>query len=62
MHQEPNILSQLYMDYNEWQCIKIHNGAEDNMQQIQSVVEEAGLCIPGPSQGKSQNFRYIQRY
>ena len=27
-------------------AIKIHNGAEDNMQQLQSPVEEADLCIP----------------
>ena len=45
-HEEPTILSQLCMDNNEWQCIKIHNGAEDNMQQLESPVEEADLRIP----------------
>ena len=44
--EEPTILSQLCMDNNEWQCIEIHNGAEDNMQQLQSPVEEADLRIP----------------
>ena len=45
-HEEPTILSQPCMDNNEWQCIKIHNGAEDNMQQLQSLVEEADLRMP----------------
>ena len=45
-HEEPTIPCQLCMGNNEWQCIKIHNGAEDNMQQLQSPVEEADLRIP----------------
>lgn len=45
-HGEPTILSQLYMESNEWQCIKICNGTEDNMQHLQFQVEEADLRIP----------------
>ena len=36
------------MDNNEWQSIKIHNGVEDNMQQLQSPVEKADLWLQIP--------------
>ena len=45
-HKEPTILSQLCIDSNEWQCIKIHDGTEDTMQHLQSQIEEADLHIP----------------
>jgi hypothetical protein len=45
-HEKPTILSQLCMDSNEWRCIKIHDGTEHDMRQLQSQVEEADLRIP----------------
>ena len=45
-HGEPTILSQLCMESNDWQCIKIHNRTEDNKQHLQSEVEEADLRVP----------------
>ena len=62
--EEPTILSQLCMDNNEWQCITIHNGAEDNMQQLQSPGRSpyTNTCS-GLSPSRSQNLCcYIQPY
>lgn len=45
-HGEQAILSQLCGNSNDWQCIKIHSGTENNMQSLQSQVEEANLRLP----------------
>lgn len=43
---EPAVLSQVCMDSNDWKCIKIHNGMEQDMPHLQSAVEEVDLHIP----------------
>ena len=45
-YEHPTVLSQLCMDSNEWQCVKIHNSAEHCKRHLQSTVEEADLRIP----------------
>ena len=45
-HTEPTVLSQVCLTGDQWQCIKLHNGTEQSMQQLQSTVEEADLRIP----------------
>ena len=45
-HEHPTLLSQLCMNSNDWPCIKIHQSAEHNMQDLESTVDEADLLIP----------------
>ena len=45
-HQHSTLLSQLCMNSNDWPCIKIHQSAEHNMQDLESTVDEADLLIP----------------
>ena len=40
------ILSQLCMNSNDWPCTKIHQGVEQNMQDLEFTVDEADLRIP----------------
>ena len=42
-HEHPTLLSQLCMNSNDWPCIKIHQSAEHNMQNLESTVDEADL-------------------
>ena len=44
-HEHPSILSQLWMDSDDWHCIQIHNSAEHYMRHMHSTVEEADLRI-----------------
>ena len=43
-HEHPMILSQLCMNSNDWPCTKIHQGVEQNMQDLRQY--EADLRIP----------------
>ena len=45
-NEHPTLLSQLCMNSNDWQCIKIHQSAEHNMQDLESTVDETDLLIP----------------
>ena len=41
----PTMLSQLCTDINEWQCVKVHSGAEQCMDHLQTTLKEADLHI-----------------
>ena len=46
MNGYPTVLSQLSMDNNEWNNVKIHDGKVNSMQSLQSDLEEADLRFP----------------
>ena len=45
LHKDPTVLSQICVDNDQWQCLKLHNGKEDIVQHLQSEFEEADLRI-----------------